>query len=147
MGFVKEFRNFGEEMPEWEYLTSIGITDIYGEQIGKHVLSLVFDKQNNYYLVPQGHTGLAYTSEDIDFYILSLDGKKVQIETVEKTTKNEDKTVDTVFNVKKITIQDKEVEDIYSKDDLIKLVKEALMARAKFQEDDYCKNGKVDINI
>lgn len=29
MGFVKEFRNFGEEMPEWEYLTSIGITDIY----------------------------------------------------------------------------------------------------------------------
>lgn len=87
MGFVKEFRDFGEEMPEWEYLTSIGIKDIHGEQLGKHVLSLVVDKQNNYFLVPQGHTGLAYTDEDTDFYTLSLDGKKVQIETVEKTKK------------------------------------------------------------
>ena len=147
MGFIKEFRNFGEVMPEWEYLTSIGITDIHGEQIGKHILSLVFDKQNNYYLVPQGHTGLAYSDEDINFYILSLDGKKIQIETVEKTTKNEDKTVDTVFDIKKITIQDKEVEDIYSKDALIILVKEALMERARLEEDEFCKNGKVNINI
>jgi predicted oxidoreductase len=61
--------------------------------------------------------------------------------------KNEDKTVDTVFNIKKITIQDREVEDIYTKDDLIKLIKGALIARTQLEEENLLKNGKIEINI
>jgi hypothetical protein len=72
--------------------------------------------------------------------------KKYKLRLLRKQ-KNEDKTVDTVFNIKKITIQDREVEDIYTKDDLIKLIKGALIARTQLEEENLLKNGKIEINI
>ncbi|MBO4824773.1 MAG: hypothetical protein J5487_05205 [Lachnospiraceae bacterium] len=143
MGFVKEFRDFHQEMPEWQYLTDIGVRDMFGEEISKHILSIVLDRENNYYLIPQGHTGLAYLDEDISFFVLCLNGKKVEIEAIENLKKNQDKTIDTWFDIREIRIIDQEINDIFSHDELVALITEALEKRALVREDEYRKNGNV----
>ena len=143
MGFIKEFRDFHQEMPEWEYLTSIGVRDMFGEEISKRVISIVLDRTNNYYLIPQGHTGRGHTDEDISFFVLCLNGKKIQIEAIENQKKNQDKTLDTWFDIRKIRIIDQEINDIFSHEKLIALITDAFEKRALIQEDEYRKNGNV----
>ena len=143
MGFVKEFRDFHQEMPEWQYLTDIGVRSIGGGEIWKNVKELVLDRENNYFLIPQGHTGFAYTDEDIGYFLLCLNGKKIRIEAVETRNKNADKTIDTWFDIREIRIIDQEINDIFSHDELVALITEALEKRALVREDEYRKNGNV----
>ncbi|MBO4616605.1 MAG: hypothetical protein J5717_04580 [Lachnospiraceae bacterium] len=145
MGFVKEFRDFHQEMPEWQYLTSIGVRNMFGKEIPKETASIVLDRENNYYLIPQGHTGRGHTDEDMSFFVLCLNGKKVQIEAIENPKKNQDKTIDTWFDIRKIRIIDQEINDIFSHEKLIALITDAFEKRALIQEDEHCKNGNVRI--
>ena len=145
MGFVKEFRDFHQEMPEWQYLTDIGVRDMFGEEISKHILSIVLDRENNYYLIPQGHTGLAYLDEDISFFVLCLNGKKVEIEAIENLKKNQDKTIDTWFDIREIRIIDQEIKDIFTYDEIIALITDAFEKLALFKEEGHSKNGIVHI--
>ncbi|MBR5993043.1 MAG: hypothetical protein IK018_04505 [Lachnospiraceae bacterium] len=145
MGFVKEFRDFHKEMPEWQYLTDIGVRSIGGGEIWKNVKELVLDRENNYFLIPQGHTGFAYTDEDIGYFLLCLNGKKIRIEAVETRNNNADKTIDRIYDIRDIVILDDEIRDIYTQEDIHSLVKEAFSVMATIQESANRKNGKVKI--
>ena len=72
MAFIKEFRKNSDPFPEWEYLNRIGVKDMFGKPIKNRTTSLVVDRENNYYLIAQGHTGLAHTDEDINYYALCI---------------------------------------------------------------------------
>ncbi|MBR5993044.1 MAG: hypothetical protein IK018_04510 [Lachnospiraceae bacterium] len=143
MGFVKEFRDFHQEMPEWQYLTDIGVRDMFGDEIERHTAFMVLDRIKKFFLIPQGHTGVAYTDEDISFYMLCLDGKKVQIEAVENSKKNADTTIDTSFDIREIRIIDQEIKDIFTYDEIIALITDAFEKLALVREDEYRKNGNV----
>lgn len=143
MGFIKEFRDFDEEMPEWKYLNSIGARTMLGHELRRHAFSIVKDEEKKYFLVPQGHTGISHTEEDLFYYLLCLDGKKIQIETLEDFHKNADKTVDMFYAIEKIEIIDKDVLEKFNKEELLELIKEALTARAEVEADEHSKNGTV----
>ena len=145
MSFIKEFRDYDEEMPEWEYLNSIGARTMLGHELRRHVFNIVKDEEKKYFLIPQGHTGKSHTEEDLFYYLLCLDGKKVQIETLEDFHKNADRTVDTFYEIRKIEIIDKDILGKFTKGELLELIKEALTARAEVEEDEYSKNGIVTI--
>lgn len=129
MAFVKEFRNFNEPFPEWEYLNSIGVRDMFGYSISKHTAYLVVDRENNYYLIPQGHTGLAYLDEDINYYALCINDKIIKLEVIENGRgRGKDKNIEKYWNIKKVILpyclDDKELDEI----ELKKIIEEAFIA-------------------
>ncbi|MBQ7943875.1 MAG: hypothetical protein IJ326_07425 [Lachnospiraceae bacterium] len=105
MAFVKEFRNIDEPLPEWEYLNSIGVRDMFGKSIANWTTELVVDKENNYYLIPQGHTGRAYTDEDVFFYAMCINDKVINMEVLKNRKGNcIDKNYEVKWIVRKVMI-------------------------------------------
>ena len=86
MSFTKEYRNIHDELPEWGYLTEIGVRNMLGKPIRKGIEELVVDRENNYYLIPQGHTNPNRDVREIHFYALCLDGVVLNMEVVENST-------------------------------------------------------------
>ncbi len=144
MGFVKEFRNIREEMPEWEYIDSLGVVDFRGRKISRHVTNLVVDKENNNYLISQGYTGRRDFDVAKYHYMLCLNGYKLHFEFVEKIIKVGDETFDYMYNIDLIKIIDEEIKKIYTQEKIKKLIKESLEVRSvnKFEKLDTNKNSK-----
>ena len=90
MSFVCEHREVRDEFPEWEYLNSIGVRDMFGRPLKKFTTSLIVDRENNYYLIGRGHTNPNRDVREIDFYALCLDGEVINLEVVHYSKMNHD---------------------------------------------------------
>lgn len=86
MSFVKEYRSIRDEFPEWEYLNSIGVRDMFGDPINDRTTELVVDRENNYFLIPRGQTNINRDNEEICFYALCINNKVINIEVEEKAS-------------------------------------------------------------
>lgn len=126
MAFVKEYRNVKDDFPEWEYLTKIGVRDMFGRPLKKFTTSLVVDRERNYYLIPRGHTNLGRDDEKIYFYALCLDGVVLNME-VEKKASGNDKeyNYECHWNIKKIKFPPDWTYKNISKEELIQIIIEA----------------------
>ena len=108
MGFVKEFRKVSDVFPEWEYLNEIGVRDMFGQPIKDWTISLVVDRENNYYLIPRGHTSFGRDGEEVHYYALCINDKVINKEGLEEIIKeaftantyNRTVTLDTVKEIK-----------------------------------------------
>lgn len=83
MAFVKEYRNLRDEFPEWEYLNSIGVRDMYGRPIKDSIKELVVDRENNYFFIPRGRTNINRDNEEICLFALCMDDRVINIEVEE----------------------------------------------------------------
>ena len=103
MGFVKEFRKVSDVFPEWEYLNEIGVRNMFGEPIEDWTTSLVIDRENNYYLIPRGHTSRGRDGEEIHYYALCIDDKVINMEVIDQRRGNlKDNTLEYNWDIRKI---------------------------------------------
>lgn len=110
MSFVKEYRSIRDEFPEWEYLNSIGVRDMFGDPINDRTTELVVDRENNYFLIPRGRTNINRDNEEIIFYALCINNRVINIEVEEKRSGSIwDNSFECHWIVKKV---------VFSKDDL-----------------------------
>lgn len=105
MRFVKEYRDIKDEFPEWEYLNSIGVRDMYGRPIKDWVAALVVDRENNYFLIPQGRTNINRDNEEICLFALCMDDKVIHIEAEENASGSAwDNSFECHWIVRKVTL-------------------------------------------
>ena len=146
MAFVKEFREFEDEMPEWEYFNSLGIRRLGGKPLMRHTFRVIVDKDRNYYLVPQGHTGIAYQDEDISYYTLVLDGLRIELEVIDAWCNDSTKQyVEYHWHIKKIDIIDDPIREKYSKSEILEIIKEAFTAESTLEPGITKKRGVVEV--
>lgn len=148
MAFVKEFRNIREEMPEWEYLNSIGVRDLSGCSIYNHTSEMILDRERHYYFLQVDHQGLAYNDEEIYWYMLVLDGKKIELEVINgRCNDKTGKYLEYHWNIRKINILDEDIKEIYNKQEIFQIIKEAFTAESTVSKGSSKKLGVVEINI
>lgn len=135
MSFVKEFRKLEkEDFLEKEYLTKIGVKDMFGEPISEST-ELVIDRENNYFLIPQGQTNINRDDKEIMFYALCIDGIVLNMEVTQKATGSGwYNNYQCIWNIEKINFPLGWNYNILSKDKLIEVIKEA------FVTETYCKS-------
>ena len=85
MAFVKELRKIRDEFPEWQYLTDIGVRDLFGKEINTGTTGLVVDRENNYYLIPQGCTNRNRDGEDAIYYVLCVGRILVPLKAIQQS--------------------------------------------------------------
>lgn len=126
MAFQKEYRSIMEEFPEWEYLTEIGVKDMFGKTIEKYTTDLIIDRERNYFLIPQGLTNINRDVREIHFYALCIDGAVLNME-VNETTKGKarDYTFECHWNIEKIIFPEGWIEKGINNKELINIIKEA----------------------
>lgn len=128
MAFIKEYRSTRDEFPEWEYLNSIGVRNFLGKPIKNWTTKLVVDRENNYYLIPLGHTNPNRDNEYIGFYALCLDGKVINMEVKrQQEGKSIDNTIECYWTIKKIKFPKNWKFDVISQDDLKKIINDAFV--------------------
>ncbi len=128
MAFIKEYRSIRDEFPEWEYLNSIGVRNFLGKPIKNWTTKLVVDRENNYYLIPLGHTNPNRDNEYISFYALCLDGKVINMEVKrQQEGKSIDNTIECYWTIKKIKFPENWKFDVISQDDLKKIINDAFV--------------------
>lgn len=140
MSFVKEFRKYEkEDFPESEYLTKIGVKDMFGQPINE-CTELVIDRENNYFLIPQGQTNPNRDYKEIGdykviiFYALCIDGIVLNMEVTQKSTGSIcESDYQCIWNIEKINFPLDWNYNILSKDKLIEVIKEA------FVTETYCE--------
>ena len=131
MAFVKEFRKFKDEMPEWEYFNSLGIRKISGMELLKHTASMVVDRERNYYLECRGLVYDDNICHDVGFYTLILDGLLIELRVIDAWCNDSTKQyIENHWYVKKIDIIDKEIKEKFSKEEIIELIREAFVAKS-----------------
>ena len=135
MSFVKEFREVKkEDFPEREYLTKIGVRDMFGKPLKDFTTELVVDRENNYFLIPQGQTNINRDNREINFYALCIDGIVLNMEVIEKSTGSGwYNNYQCIWNIEKINFPLDWNYNILSKDKLIEVIKEA------FVTETYCE--------
>ena len=126
MAFVKEFRSVRDPFPEWEYLNGIGVRNFLGKPLKKYTIELVVDRENNYYLIPQGHTGRAYTDEDVHYFALCIKDKIIELEVLENSIGNcIRKDYEMVWTIRKIVFPENWSNEILEGIDLTSIIEEA----------------------
>ena len=131
MAFVKEFRNIKDEFPEWEYLNEIGVRDMFNKPIEKCTTALVVDRDNNYYLIPQGYTSISIEKREVYYFALCIDGKVLNLEVDENHQGNIwDKSYERNWNVRKIDFPENWTFDVVSKEEVGKIITEAFTVKS-----------------
>lgn len=126
MSFVCERREVKDEFPEWEYLNSIGVRDMFGRRLKKFTTSLIVDRENNYYLIGRGHTNPNKDIREVEFYALCLDGEVINLEVVEHSKMNHDeKKYECHWIVEKITFPPNWTFSDINKEELFAIIEEA----------------------
>ena len=126
MGFEKEFRGVRDEFPEWEYLNRVGVKDMFGNPIDNWTTGLVIDRQNNYYLIPMGHTNPNRDSGYIHYYALCIEDKVLNLEVVRNTKgRASDSTYECEWIIEKINLPDDWTFDFITKDQLKNIITDA----------------------
>ena len=129
MSFVCERREVRDEFPEWEYLNSIGVRDMFGRRLEKFTTFLIVDRENNYYLIGRGHTNPNRDIREIDFYALCLDGAVINLEVVHHSKMNHDeKKYERHWIVEKITFPPNWTFSNINKEELFAIIEEAFTA-------------------
>ncbi len=149
MGFVKEFRKIRETFPEWEYLNKIGVRDMFGEPISDRTVSIVVDRANNYFLIPQGHTSRARDGEEISYYALCINDQVINMEVKEQCSgRGWDKTFECHWIIRKIEFPQGEIYVQVSKEELKDIIREAFVVEtySRSLTPEKVKSITVDIN-
>lgn len=147
MAFVKEFRDYSEEMPEWDYLNAIGVRDMFGKPIKRNTTEMVLDKHKNFYLIPLGQTGLAHTEDDLIFFELVLNGECIKLETVDdKFYDKENEVINHNWIVKRVLAINGHVYDFYKKEDIKIIIEEALKTKSIVRKH-MIPNGYIKVNL
>lgn len=130
MGFVKEFRKMTDAFPEWEYLNKIGVRNMFGKPIKNWTLELVVDRENNYYLIPQGYTSPARAKEEIHYFALCIHDQVIHMEAKEQCSGNgSDKTFECHWIITKIEFPQRWTFDLISKEELKDIICEAFVVK------------------
>ena len=146
MAFVKEFRKFKDEMPEWEYFNSLGIRTINGNELMNHTFSVVVDRERNYYLECRGLVWDDNICHDEGFYTLILDGLIIELEVIDARCNDEMKIyIENHWYIKKINIINKEIKEKFSKDEIIEIIREAFLAESTISPESMKKRGIIEI--
>lgn len=130
MTFVKEYRSIMDEFPEWEYLNSIGVRDMFGDPINDRTTELVVDRENNYFLIPRGRTNINRDNEEIVFFALCINNRVINIEVEEKRSGSIwDNSFECHWVVKKVNFPEGELIDFIDEESLKKIIIEAFMTK------------------
>ena len=125
MAFIKEFRSIRDEFPEWEYLNSIGVRNMYGRPINDRTRELVVDRENNYFFIPQGVTNINRDNEEVCFFALCMDDKVINIEVEENRSGHaRDNSFECHWVVRKVSFPEGYYKD---KEVLIHVITDALI--------------------
>lgn len=150
MGFVKEFRKIKDEFPEWDYLDKIGVRNMLGESIDNWTRELVVDRENNYYLIPQGHTSFGRDGIEINYYALCVNDKVInmQIDAL-RSGNGTDKTFECHWIIKEIEFPKGWTFDYMSKKELKHIIYNAFVAEtySRVLTQEKVKTITVDFNI
>lgn len=123
MGFIKEYRKMSDAFPEWEYLNAIGVRDMLGKPIATKIMELVVDRENGYYLIPQGHTSYARDGEKKYYYALCIDDKVINMEVyTQRSGRKSDNTFECRWIVSKVQFPEKWTFDLIDKDKLKEII-------------------------
>ena len=146
MAFVKEFRKFKDEMPEWEYFNSLGIRKISGMELLKHTASMVVDRERNYYLECRGLVWDENICQNEGFYTLILDGMLIELRVIDACCSDEMKIYrENHWYVKRIDIINEEIKEKFSKEEIFELVREAFVAESTIDPEIPKKRGVIEI--
>lgn len=130
MAFIKEYRDIEDAFPEWEYLNSIGVRDMFGRPIKTWVTALVVDRENNYFLIPQGRTNINRDNEEIIFFALCMDGKVIHIEAEENASGSAwDNSFECHWLVRKVMFSEDDFGDFMDKESLKNVIIDALITK------------------
>ena len=128
MAFVKEYRNIKDEFQEWEYLTKIGVRNMFGKTIHKWTSEVVVDREKNYFLIPQGLTDINRDDREIYFYVLCLDGVVLNMEVTKEWTGSAwNSTFECHWNVEKIRFPEKWSNKKIDISELVNIIKNAFV--------------------
>ena len=148
MAFVKEFRSIREKLPEWDYLNSIGVRNMSGDPYPKFAPSIVLDRDRNYYLLQIGHQGLAYNDIELRWFLLCLNGNKVELEVGGGGCLDRSKEfLEYHWEIRKVEILDRPIMEIFNKKELKNIIIEAFTALSTINEDSIKKLGVIEIKI
>ena len=148
MGFVKEFRKVSDVFPEWEYLNEIGVRDMFGQPIKDWTISLVVDRENNYYLIPRGHTSFGRDGEEVHYYALCINDKVINMEVIDQQKgRASDKNIECYWNIRKVEFPKEWQFDLVNKEGLEEIIKEGFTANTynRTVTLDTVKEIKIDI--
>ncbi len=150
MAFVREYKNIEEELAEWEYLTKIGVRNMYNKPLKKWATSLVVDRDNNYFLIPQGQTNLNRDYVEIHYYALCLDGIVLNMEVTRRASgRARDYSFECHWTVEKIRFPKEWSNCSIENSELVEIIREAFVAEtySKRFTPERVKEITVDVNI
>ena len=129
MPFIKEYRkNIKGEFLEWEYLTKIGVRDMFDKPISDSITELVIDREKNYFLIPQVHTNINRDDREINYYALCLDGVVLNMEVTKRTIGSGwYNNYECFWDIEKIKFPANWNYGIIKKKELIEIIKEAFI--------------------
>ena len=126
MAFIKEYRDIEDAFPEWEYLNSIGVRNMYGRSIDDRVTELVVDRENNFFLIPQGQTNINRDNEEIGFFALCMHDKVINIEVKENRSGHAwDNSFECHWLVRKVILPEDNSRDFKDRDFLKNVIMDA----------------------
>lgn len=126
MSFVCEYKEMEDEFPEWEYLTAIGVRDMFGDTLEKSIRSLIVDREKNYYLIDCGCTNPNRDIREIEFWALCLDGTVINLEVTHRSKMyEEEKKYKCHWIVEKIKFPPNWTFSNISKEELFAIIEEA----------------------
>ena len=147
MAFVKEFRDVKDAFPEWEYLNRIGVRNFRGRPLKKFAIELVVDRENDYYLVSQGHTGFN-EYEDVHYYALCIKGKVINMETlIERSGSGANRDIEITYNVTKIIFPEGWSVQMLEGRSLFSIIEEAFIVKTYNKSLTKEKVKKLTVNI
>ena len=129
MAFIKEYRkNIKGEFPEWEYLTKIGVRDMFDKPISDSIKELVIDREKNYFLILQGHTNMNRDDREINYYALCLDGVVLNMEVIKRSIGSSwYNNYECFWDIEKIKFPANWNYERIKKKELIEIIKEAFI--------------------
>lgn len=129
MGFVKEYRKMSDAFPEWEYLNEIGVRDMLGKPIATAIMELVVDRENGYYLIPQGHTSYARDGEKKYYYALCINDNVINMDVyVRRSGRRTDNTLKFQWIISKTQFPEKWTFNLVDKNKLREIIYSAFVA-------------------
>lgn len=76
---------------------------MFGEPINDWTISLVVDRENNYYLIPRGYTSFGRDGEEVHYYALCINDKVINMEVIDQRKGNlKDNTLEYNWDIRKI---------------------------------------------
>lgn len=122
MAFVKD------DITDYEciYLNKIGVRDMFGKRIDTYGEEFVVDRENNYYLIGQGHTNINRDGREIDFFALCINNQVLNMKVIENSTGSaRDYTFECHWDIEKIKFPAGWTYEKISKNKLIDIITKA----------------------